>query len=71
MVVFIFTWNIEGLELKVGLRRKKIVRWTVFLGARCEDGYQNQQDFGRQAVQKIFDLLRPYAPANYKSLKMA
>ena len=35
-----------------------------FLGARCEDGYQTPQNFGRQAVQiRQKADLRPSAPA--------
>ncbi|MBQ2944454.1 MAG: hypothetical protein IJD93_07195 [Ruminococcus sp.] len=69
MVVFIFTWNIEGLEPKVGLHRQKNSPGDCFLGARCEDGYQNPQDFGRQAVQirQKADLC-PSAPAKTQDI---
>jgi len=52
-----------------GCTVKKNSPGDCFLGARCEDGYQNQQDFGRQAVKirQKADLC-PSAPAKIQDI---
>lgn len=62
---FLFSLGIlKDLNPKWACTVKKNSPGDCFLGARCEDGYQNQQDFGRQAVQirQKADLC-PSAPA--------
>ena len=56
---------VEDLNPKWACTVKKNSPGDCFLGARCEDGYQNPQDFGRQAVQiRQKADLRPSAPAS-------
>ena len=58
----------KDLNPKWACTVKKNSPGGLFLGARCEDGYQNPQDFGRQAVQiRQKADLRPSAPATHRS----
>ena len=67
---FLFSLGIlKDLNPKWACTVKKNSPGDCFLGARCEDGYQNQQDFGRQAVQiRLKTDLRPSAPAKIQDI---
>ena len=60
---------LKDLNPKWACTVKKNSPGDYFLGARCEDGYQNQQGFGRQAVQirQKADLC-PSAPAKTQDI---
>ena len=66
---FYLKFHKKDLNPKWACTVKKNSPGDCFLGARCEDGYQNQQDFGRQAVQirQKADLC-PSAPAKTQDI---